>query len=56
MSQVLNSVQESGEARVRIMALETSGAEKLAKIGALESLELELLYENRRLQHELVVL
>lgn len=47
--------QKSGEARTRVAALEASGEGHLAKIDGLQSHDRELPGENRRLQHQRVV-
>lgn len=51
----LDALQEFGEARAQVAALEASGAEQLEKIDALKIHERELLDENRHLEHQLIV-
>lgn len=52
---VFDVLKGSGEASLRVLALQSNRAEHLAKLYALESLEWEPLDKNRRLEHQLVV-
>lgn len=48
-------MQESGEASTQVAALEAIGTEQLANNDALESIEPDLLDENRRLDYQLIM-
>lgn len=54
-SRGLDALQDLGEARERIVALEEIVSEQSANLNALESHELELLDENRHLEHKLLM-